>query len=201
MSDAIAVIPARGGSRRIPGKNVREFHGLPIIAYSIMKARESGLFSYIVVSSDDAHILEVGLSYGAYPLGRSRDLSDDKIGTQTVMAEVLKRIQHCGLFEGCPDYTCCIYATAPLMSVDDLKMGYRLLKEDMGLTDYVFSVGYPPLHDAAQFYWARTATFMMNAPLVSHRSRIIKVDENRDCDINVEEDWKRAEEMYELLQS
>ncbi len=195
---AIAVIPARGGSRRIPGKNRRDFHGRPIITYSIEKARESGLFSTIVVSSDDVLTLLIAEQNGAFPLKRKKDLSDDKIGTQTVVSEVLKELSSKQFH--LPDYTCCIYATAPLMSVNDLKFGYEILKQDIGLTDYIFSVGYPPLHDAAQFYWARTNTFMMNMPLVSHRSRIIKVDEERDCDINIEEDWKRAEEMYDLLQ-
>jgi N-acylneuraminate cytidylyltransferase len=192
----IALIPARGGSQRIPRKNTKHFHGKPIIAYSIEKARESGLFDRIIVTTDDVNIGVLAEYYGAESYMRSEEFyGRDSTGTQEVVKECLEGIQ-----AGKLDVVCCIYATAPLMSVMDLCEGYLVLDGWRGdSVTYVMSAGYPPLQDAGQFYWGMAFSFMDNIPLVSKHTRLICVDENRVCDINTEADWVRAVKMYEDL--
>jgi len=192
----IAIIPARGGSQRIPRKNVKHFHGKPIIAYSIAKAKESGLFDRIIVTTDDANIAAVATHYGAEVWLRSEEFyGRDSTGTQEVVKECLEGIGATSF-----DVVCCIYATAPLMSVQDLCRGYLILDGWRGdNVTYVMSVGYPPLSDAGQFYWGMAFSFMDSIPLISPHTRLIHVDENRVCDINNEGDWVRAVNMYEDL--
>lgn len=188
----IAIIPARGGSTRIPRKNIRDFMGKPIIAYSIEAALESGLFDSIVVSTDDPGIAKVANEYGAASVLRSAEMSTNDVGTQEVMRHVLRK-----LFYDDSDIACCIYATAPLMSVDDLCRGYQLLNSG-NYCRYVFSVGTDPLQDAGQFYWGWVRAFTSGDPL--HENAImVPISDDRTCDINTEEDWLRAEQMYLAL--
>lgn len=171
---AVAIIPARGGSRRIPRKNIRPFHGRPIIAYSIETARASGLFDRVCVSTDDPAIADIAASCGAWPIPRSSRLAVDEAGTQEVMVEALRDIE-------C-DYACCIYATAPTMTVADLQRGFdEMVRRD----DYAYIHGW--------FYWGRAAWFGVR-PLGEEMVR-----PERWIDINTEDDWQRAEGMYAAL--
>lgn len=195
---AIAIIPARGGSKRIPRKNIRDFHGKPIIAYSIETAFESELFEEVYVSTEDEEIADIAMEYGAYALRRPKDLADGKTGTQAVIQHALtNRLRINGKnFES--EFTCCIYATSPLMKADDLKNGRRTL--DMPLTDYVVCVGTDPLRDAGQWYWGQTECFCRGYSLWGWGTRLYNLQDARICDINTEEDWQRAEQMYLKLQ-
>ena len=175
MSDLrIAIIPARAGSVRIPGKNMKPFHGKPIVQYSIEKAMESGLFDRIVVSSDSLGTVNLANQLGVFGQYRPKVLSDQKTGTQEVARYVLKCNQGY-------DTACVIYATAPMMSVADLTAGLEMLKRDG--RPYVYSVG-PDWQDAAQFYWGETATFLKGIPLEDPMTAKLKIDASRVCDIN-----------------
>lgn len=186
---SIAVIPARGGSVRIPRKNIKDFMGKPIIAYSIQAAEASGLFSDIIVSTEDDEIAEVAQQYGANVLVRPKTLADSKTGTQEVMQHAAKLID--------ADLLCCIYPTSPLMDVTDLVVGHHAMRKPGTL--FTFSVGLDPLHDAGQFYWGTRWAFLNGAPLISIYTTMVPIDKGRDCDINFQSDWHRAEEMYEQL--
>ena len=186
----ICIIPARGGSQRIPKKNIKLFHGKPILKYSIEAAKESQLFDRIYVSTDDEVIGDIAMDAGARMWKRKPSFAADCVGTQEVVQECVNGIR---LMDS--DVVCCLYATAPLMAVSDLADGYVLLNNGFNI-DYVMSVGYPPLQDAAQFYWGMARCFKAGTPLISTRTRMIHVMENRVCDINTPEDWARAEKMY-----
>lgn len=188
--ETIAIIPARGGSTRIPRKNIRQFHGKPIIAYSIEKAKATGLFTRVVVSTEDAEIAAVAQAYGAEVWTRNPDFSRNEVGTQEVARDCLVELR-----VPTTALVCVVYPTAPLMNVGDLAFGYRMLMKYPDTT-YVFSVGEDPLHDAGQFYWGHAINFLLRVPLVSVKSRILPISWQRDCDINTEDDWKRAEEMF-----
>jgi N-acylneuraminate cytidylyltransferase len=192
----IAIIPARGGSQRIPRKNIKDFYGQPIIAYSIQKAKESGLFDHIVVSTDDDEISMIAESYGAKVHRRDPAYSADEVGTQEVVRECLLAM---GLDKNSLGHiACCIYATSPLMSVEDLRDGYHMMT-DFTDTAFAFSVGYPNLRDAGQFYWGWARDFINEVPLINSQTRMIHVADERICDINTPEDWKRAMKMYARL--
>lgn len=134
----MAVIPARGGSKRIPRKNIKDFCGKPMIAWSIEAAKKSGLFDRIIVSTDDAEIAEVAKRWGAdVPFMRPAELSDDHAGTTGVIAHATQWALDQGLCLD-PDAVCCIYATAPFIQVEDLKRGLEALKS--GGWAYAFSV-------------------------------------------------------------
>jgi pseudaminic acid cytidylyltransferase len=185
----IAIIPARGGSKRIPRKNIKNFCGQPIIAYSIQAAQKSGLFDLIVVSTDDEQIAQVGRDYGAEtPFMRPKELADDFTGTNAVVKHALKwLIEH----NQTPDYACCIYATAPFLQSEYLQKGFEMLKEGdctfaFSVTSYAFPIqrsirikqdGFvEPIfpehipkrsqdleeayHDAGQFYWGLLKSFL-----------------------------------------
>lgn len=188
----IAIIPARGGSIRIPGKNIRYFHGKPIIAYSIATARASGLFSQIVVSTEDEYIAAVARVCGAKVHPRPRHLADHTTGTQEVMKVALEWWLQCGPGMQ-PEFACCIYATAPMMSAADLLAGREKLKGDINLS-YAYTVG-PDRRDAGQFYWGRPEHFRAGVALDGNSAHLV-VEERRVCDINTESDWLRAEELY-----
>jgi len=200
--NSICIIPARGGSQRIPGKNIREFHGKPIIAYSIEVANRSGLFDFgnVWVSTDSREIASIAKEYGAHYMMRDAELALDFVGTQEVMVDALQTIRKTMKYqlESFPEYACCIYATAPMLTTQDLHRGLKLLKSSRSL-DYAFSVGTEPLHDAGMFYWGKTEAFLTGAPLVSERSIMVPISSDRVCDINTEEDFLRAERMYLAL--
>jgi N-acylneuraminate cytidylyltransferase len=225
----IAVIPARGGSKRIPRKNIKPFCGKPIIAWSIELAQESGLFDRIIVSTDDAEISEVAKSCGAeVPFMRPAELSNDYVGT----TEVIAHATQWALVQGFDvDAVCCIYATAPLSQVEDIKQGLEALES--GEWDYAFSVTdfaapifrafkqtaeggiemfFPEhfatrsqdlpvaLHDAGQFYWGRPSAWIEGKRIFDRHSAPVIIPRWRVQDIDSLDDWKRAELIYNQLE-
>lgn len=190
----IAIIPARGGSQRILGKNKKLFHGKPIIVYSIEKAFESRLFDDVIVSTDDDEIANIARNAGASVYFRDLAFCYDEVGTQAVVGHCLR-----GLYgsDGYLYEVCCIYATSPLMDTADLIRGYYQFR---ALGGYVFSVGYSPLEDAGQFYWGKAISFVADDHLIDCCRGLIRIAPNRVCDINTLNDWYRAERMYEELQ-
>ena len=194
---AVAIIPARGGSRRIQGKNIRMFHGRPIIAYSIETALGSGLFDDIYVSTEDENIestVRMNCRHDSVGIVRRPDLlAIDSVGTQDVAAHALRALSTFSIGYRY-EYACCIYATAPLMTVADLCYGYAKLRETNA--PYVYTVG-PDCQDAGQWYWGTTKAFIDSVPL--NHGFPYALPPNRVCDINTEEDWMRAERMYEVL--
>lgn len=223
----VAVIPARGGSKRIPRKNIRPFAGRPIIAYSISAARECGLFDRIIVSTDDDEIAAVARNCGAEtPFVRPPELSDDHIGSDAVVAHAL----HWLAKQDAPaDIVCCIYATAPFLAPEDLRRGYELLTPEKAFTFAVTSFAFPiqrairllpdsgvapffpdgidcrsqdlepAYHDAGQFYWAWPRSFLDGLPVFAPRSAGLVLPRWRVHDIDTPEDWRLAELMYETL--
>lgn len=194
MTGAVAIIPARSGSSRIPGKNMKLFFDYPIIAYSIKTAIESGLFDDVVVSSDSQEIVNFANDLGAMGILRSAAYAENEVGTQAVARHVIDTLrddldQHY-------DLACVIYATAPMMTGMDLQRGmYEMLARD---AEFAMSVGINPLADAAQFYWGKVDAFDV-LPLISEHTVMVPIDPDRVCDINEEADWLRAERMYAAL--
>ncbi len=224
----LAVIPARGGSKRIPGKNIREFSGKPIIAYSIEAALTSGLFDHVIVSTDDEKIRETAIEYGAtVPFIRPASISDDHTGTNAVVRHAIEWFIGQGVQIS---QVCCIYATAPFIQIENLKAGFELLLHRG--KSYVFSVTsfpypvqralrinaqneieamYPEMrqvrsqdleeacHDAGQFYWGTAQAFLDEHELFSNCSVPVVIPRHLVQDIDTEEDWIRAELMYKAL--
>ena len=186
----VALIPARGGSRRIPGKNIKDFHGKPIIQYSIELARDSGLFDSVVVSTDDAAIANIARVCRANAVQRSDAMSRDEVGTQHVAWGFLTENPQLHVTK-----LCVIYATSPMLTFESLAEGLARL----GTNDYAMSVGTEPLRDAAQFYWGHASSFLNEVPLIGPRTVMIPIPEDRVCDINTMVDWVRAGLMYERL--
>ena len=226
----IAVIPARGGSKRIPRKNIKTFNGKPMIAWSIEAAKSTGLFDHIIVSTDDAEIAEVAKYWGAeVPFIRPEHLSNDYAGT----TEVISHATQWGLDEGFDlKSVCCIYATAPFVKVEDIKRGCEAL--DPGDWDYALSVTdfaapifrsfkkteqgglemfFPEhfgtrsqdlpgaLHDAGQFYWGRPKSWIQGKRIFDNRSIPIAIPRWRVQDIDTQEDWDRAEILAPIIMS
>lgn len=224
----IAIIPARGGSKRIPRKNIKPFRGKPMIAWSIEAARASGLFERIIVSTDDTEIADVAWQWGAeVPFMRPTELSDDHTGTAPVIANTIDWMNRNA---GPVDIACCIYATAPFLQPQDLCRGLKLLQSSGA--DYAFSVtsyAFPiqrairitadqriemfnpehfstrsqdleeAFHDAGQFYWGRAAAWLTGKPVFTHDAVPIVLPRHRVQDIDTEEDWCRAEIMRHVL--
>lgn len=223
-----AIITARGGSKRIPRKNIKEFCGKPIMAYSIEAALKAGVFNTVMVSTDDREIAETAERYGAeVPFFRSEKTSNDYAVTQQVVEEVLaeyaKRGEHF-------DSVCCIYPTAPFLNPTRLKSAMELLEEtkaDSVLPVVKFSFppqrgvvledGYvkfkwpehrltrsqdlePFYHDVGQFYCLNTASFKVQRTLVMEKTVPIILPEMEIQDIDTEEDWQLAELKFRLLQ-
>jgi pseudaminic acid cytidylyltransferase len=224
----VAIITARGGSKRIPRKNIKDFLGKPIIAYSIETALNSGLFDYVMVSTDDDEIAEVAKKYGAnVPFIRSKQTSDDYTGTADVVIEVLYDLKKVG-----KEFinVCCVYPTAPFISKQTLNESYQLLIGEK--FDSVFPVcafSYPiqraleinhskttmvleenlnkrsqdlpaRYHDAGQFYWMNVKAFLQEKKLFTSNTGSIILNELQVQDIDNETDWKLAELKYNLLQ-
>jgi pseudaminic acid cytidylyltransferase len=224
----VAVIPARGGSKRIPRKNIRPFNGKPIIAYSIAAAMACGLFDRIIVSTDDAEIASVARGFGAEtPFMRPAELSDDHTGTNAVIAHALAWLAAQDLPA---DVACGIYATAPFVTASDLQSGYDLLISAgksfaFSVTKFEFPIqrairrasdgGMAPFfpewidyrsqdleeayHDAGQFYWGRAEAFCRDFPLLAVHSAPVILPRYRVMDIDSLEDWTQAELMYVAL--
>lgn len=224
----VAIIPARGGSKRIPEKNIKLFHGKPMISYSIEAALASGCFDKVIVSTDDAEIANVAKDYGAQvPFLRPENISDDYATTMDVMEHA---IRWC-LDEGwAVDAVCCLYATAPFVLPEDLQRGYTLLLEDgvqfaFSATTFPFPIQraikldeegavsmFSPenelvrsqdleeaYHDAGQFYWGQTSAFLDKLSIFSSHSRAVLLPRNRVQDIDTPEDWELAESLFSAL--
>ncbi len=223
-----AIITARGGSKRIPKKNIKEFCGKPIMAYSIEAALGAGIFDVVMVSTDSEEIAETAGRYGAkVPFFRSAETSNDYAVTSQVLWEVLEEYEKRGEhFE----MVCCIYPTAPFLTSERLKEAMEQL-EQMG-ADSVLPVvrfGFPPqrgvvledgflkfkwpqyrntrsqdlepfYHDAGQFYCVNTESFRAQRTLVMEKTAPIILSEMEVQDIDTEEDWRLAEEKYRLRQ-
>lgn len=222
----LAIIPARGGSKRIPGKNIKDFSGKPLIAYSISAAQQSGLFEQIIVSTDSEEIADISRELGAnVPFIRPDSLSDDYAGTSSV---VKHGIEYCKQHYFEPEFTCCIYATAPFIQSDKLEQGLSRLKASpdkhfaFSVTSYPFPIqraislkngGVEPFqpenmaqrsqdlveayHDAGQFYWGHSSAFLSGKSTFSQQSIPIILPRHLVQDIDTLEDWKRAELMYQ----
>ena len=223
----IAIIPARGGSKRIPRKNIRPFLGKPVIAYSIAAALQSGLFDEVMVSTDDEEIAEVARQYGAkVPFMRSATTADDYATTADVMLEVLECYKKQGIEF---DTLCCVYSTAPFVTADSLKSAYHLLAEkkfDAVFTAVAYS--YPVqrglkiddgkirmvwpeyrksrsqdletiYHDAGQFYVSRVGSLYRHAGFWGPSTGGIILLELEVQDLDTETDWQLAEMKYRLL--
>ena len=227
-SGAIAVIPARGGSKRIPRKNIRNFCGKPMIAWSIEAAKASNLFDHIIVSTDDKEIAEVARSWGAEtPFKRPEDLADDYTGTASVVSHATQWAINNGWDVSA---VCCIYATAPFIRSNDIRQGYeRLTNGDceyvIAVTSYASSIFraftarqdsgvemiFPEhylsrtqdlpiaLHDAAQFYWGRPSAWIEEKPGLGDETAIVHIPRWRVQDIDDEDDWMRAELMAPFI--
>lgn len=226
----LCIIPARGGSKRIPRKNIKLFLGKPIIAYSIEAALHSGLFDEIIVSTDDNEIAEIAKGYGAkVPFLRTEKTSNDYATTFDVVEEVLLQYKE---FNKVFDYTCCLYACAPFVTKGKLIDSFQVLKSNN--FDSVFPVmpfGFPiqralkmdddnkinffypefslsrsqdlekSYHDAGQFYWMNIKVCMAQHKILTENTGSIEISELEGQDIDNEIDWKLAELKYELLQS
>jgi CMP-N-acetylneuraminic acid synthetase len=183
----VAIIPARGNSQRLPGKNIVNFAGQPIIAYSLQAAKDSGLFSAIVVSTDDRKIEDVALGLGALVLRRAPD--DGTTGTQQVAADVLAQLP--GF-----DLACVIYATAPLIKPDDLLRAHKVMA-DPGVL-FAMAVNGDVLSDAGAFYFGRSFAFGQHA-LLDVNTRMVPLPTERCQDINVQADLDAALEKFKAM--
>lgn len=226
----LAVIPARGGSKRIPRKNIKPFCGKPMIAWSIEAALASGCFDRVVVSTDDPEIAGIAKSAGVEtPFVRPADLSGDHAGTLPVIAHAIRWLQNVGEE---PTEVCCIYATAPFVRPQDLAAGLETLLATGA--DYAFSAtAYPfPIqrafrltkaggaemaspeqfktrsqdleeffHDAGQFYWGTLQAWLDERPVFSPTSRPVILPRDRVEDIDTPEDWRRAEWLFQALRA
>lgn len=225
----LAVIPARGGSKRIPRKNIKEFHGKPMIAWSIQAALNSGCFDEVWVSTDDEEIAAIAQTYGAkVPFIRPAHLSDDFSTTADVMQHAIQEYQI--QYQQLPDYVCCLYATAPFVQQQDLLKGFeRIQSQDL---DYVFSAtnySFPiqraikldtdgkvsmftpehfntrsqdleeAWHDAGQFYWGKTSAWLRKSMIFSTNSSIVSLPQFKVQDIDTPQDWQRAELIAKTL--
>lgn len=227
---ALAIIPARGGSKRIPRKNIREFHGKPMIAYPISAARDSGCFDRILVSTDDEEIANIAIAEGAEaPFLRPADLSDDFTPLRPVINHAIEWIGQDGMS---PRFVCAILPTAPFLNAETLADAHHKLRETG--RDFVFSAAsyeYPIMrsfrmkddgrpewiwpqhrlarsqdleaayHDAGQFYWGRREAFLSGVDAISSDSYVYQLSRHLVHDIDTEEDWVRAELAFNALKS
>lgn len=226
----LAVIPARGGSKRIPKKNIKDFLGKPMIAYSIETAIKSQCFDKVIVSTDCKEIAKTSKEYGAeIPFIRPKELADDFTATVPVITHAIEQMQQQGFN---PQWTCCIYATAPFLQAQDLQAGLKQLIEydadySFSATSFPFpiqraikldeqqkvSMFYPEYeqarsqdleesyHDAGQFYWGKSEAFLDNKPIFTSQSHAVILPRSRVQDIDTTEDWQQAELLFQLLRA
>lgn len=224
----VAIIPARGGSKRIPRKNIRPLGGRPVLGWSIAAALDSGLFDEVMVSTDDGEIAEVAKAHGGLvPFMRTAATADDHATTTDVLREVLRVYESRGAL---PEFACCLYPTAPFVTAADLAEGHALL--DSGAFDVVLPVckfDYPiwrslqrddsgrvslffpehefarsqdlapAYHDAGQWVWLRVAPFLAGGALFGPRTGSVVMPLDRVQDIDTEDDWRIAESKFERL--
>jgi pseudaminic acid cytidylyltransferase len=224
----LAVIPARGGSKRIPRKNIKNFFGKPMIAWSIQQAVKSGAFDRIIVSTDDAEIAQISKTWGAeIPFMRPKELSDDFTGTTSVIAHAINWF----IKEGYnPLEVCCIYATAPLIQVEYILKGLDALRRhkadfSFSVTPYAFPIQRAiklcekgrvemmdqtqfqirsqdlteTYHDAGQFYWGSSKAWQSEKPIFGKHSVPVIIPRYLVQDIDTHEDWMQAELMFNAL--
>jgi len=228
---SIAVIPARGGSKRIPRKNLRYFRGKPILAYAVELARSAGCFDEIVITSDDAEIRQVALDCGAtFAVLRAETLADDLTPLVPVVADAVREVSR--QLDSRFQLACCLYATAPMASASDLLEGLRVMTTQR--CDYALSVAAFPApiersflrqdsgfiemrspdeyttrsqdlpvtyFDAGQWCWGTTESWLDEKPMLGADSQGVVVPSWRVCDIDTLEDWRRAELLAELVAS
>lgn len=225
----IAIIPARGGSKRIPRKNIRLFNGLPIIAYAIKTALDSGLFDEVMVSTDDKEIASIAIQYGAkVPFFRTEETSNDLASTVDVIREVITMYNQQGIYF---NKVCCIYPCAPFITAELLNEGFNKLAT--GNFDSIFPViRYstpiqralkvvgnnivmfnpefaltrsqdlePAFYDAGMFYWFLTEPILEKGGIMTNKSGFIELSEMNTQDIDNETDWEIAEFKYSLIHS
>lgn len=224
----LCIIPARGGSKRIPRKNIKVFNGKPIIAYSIDAALKSQCFDRVIVSTEDLEIAEVAKEQGAeVPFIRPEELANDHAGTLPVIKHAIEWFDE---NDTAPNEVCCLYATAPFVQVESLQNAYQQLQKTKA--DYCFTVTSFPFpiqraikvtqenrvemfqpehfnsrsqdlkeayHDAGQFYWGQTTAFKAMKPLFSENASPYILPRYVVQDIDTTEDWIRAELMYQAL--
>lgn len=226
---SLCIIPARGGSKRIPRKNIKDFKGSPIISYSIIAAIESKLFDEVMVSTDDLEIAEIAKTYGAsVPFVRSEANSNDYATTADVLIEVISAYRNIGKEF---DNICCIYPTAPFVDADKLREGYMILINGADSVLPILSFDYPiwrsfkvndkecleynwiefinarsqdlpqTFHDAGQWYWVNTAKLRTTGKLIFETTKGLDLSPFEAHDIDTLHDWKLAELKYEYLQS
>lgn len=220
----IAIIPARGGSKRIPRKNIKLFDGKPMIAHAILAAKGCGLFEHVLVSTDDEEIASIAREWGAEtPFVRPAELADDYAATVPVIAHAIQACRELGWKFA---YACCIYPGVPFIQVDDLRKSLDILQQ--GQVDYCFPVAEfpsaiqralkrddngkmqpfypeyettrtqdlePAYHDAGQFYWGKTQAWLTNSGVHSGGIGYV-IPAWRVVDIDTNEDWRRAELLY-----
>ena len=220
----VAIIPARGGSKRIPKKNIKNFCGKPIIAYSISAALNSGCFDDVIVSTDDDEIAGIAKSYGAsVPFMRPKNIADDFTGTNAVIKQVIEQFETENIKI---EYACCIYATAPFLKPKYINEGFeRIVQGEFEFSFSVTTFPFPvqrsirmnnesiePLwpkcikkrsqdleeayHDAGQFYWGTRRAFIDELDLFSNVSAAVVLPRYLVQDIDNTEDWKQAELMF-----
>lgn len=224
----VAVIPARGGSKRIPGKNIKAFHGKPMLAWSIKAALSAGCFDKVIVSTDSKDIADVARSFGAdAPFLRPEHLSDDFIGTLPVMQHAIHWLLE---NEQTPREICCIYPTAPFIRSADILKGLDVLHQSssefaVSVTSYPFPIQramklddqnmltmvYPEhkmtrsqdleerFHDAGQFYWGMQGSWLVQKQIFGDNTVPVYLPPERVVDIDTPEDWTRAEAMCSYL--
>ncbi|MCD7963332.1 MAG: pseudaminic acid cytidylyltransferase [Rikenellaceae bacterium] len=223
----LAIIPARGGSKRIPGKNIRNFLGRPIISYSIDAAGRAGVFDALMVSTDDQEIARIAMGYGAeVPFMRGDKCSDDYATLADVVVEVLENYERQRIR---PEYVCCIMATAPLIDPEKIKQGFDLISARYDSVIPVVPFGYPiqrslkidendkllmveprfkntrsqdlpqRYHDAGQFYWIKADVIKEKGTFFTDNTGAIIQDPLTVQDIDTEEDWRMAEFKYRNL--
>ncbi len=224
----IAIIPARGGSKRIPEKNIRPFFGKPIIQYSITAAVESGLFNRVIVSTDSNKIADVAVQCGAeVPFIRPDEISDDFTPVGDVVHHALTQLQ---LENESYEYACCILATAPFVRMEDLNKGLHIIRERKATSAFTVTT-YPfPIfralkitekkrlemfwpehkltrsndlpeayHDAGQFYWLDAGKFLKSREIYSSDAIPVVIPRFMVQDIDTEEDWDAAEKIYKTI--
>lgn len=224
----ICVIPARGNSKRIPKKNIKNFLGKPIIAYSIKIALDCKIFDKVIVSTDSKEISKIANYYGAEtPFIRPKKLSNDYIGTHEVIGHAIKWMESKGQKI---KYCCCIYPTAPLIEKKDILNGYKLIKNQkwdaiIAATNFSYPVYrsfkklpngglkmlFPKFynsrsqdlpetyHDAGLFYWSNSDNWKKKPKTFNDKISIVKIPNYRVQDIDIIDDWKKAELLYKIL--
>ncbi|MDC1075686.1 pseudaminic acid cytidylyltransferase [Litorivicinus sp.] len=226
----LCVIPARGGSERIARKNIKEFNGKPMIAWSIEAALASECFDQIIVSTDDDAIAEIAEGQGAaVPFRRPAELSDNYVGTTAVVSHAVNwYTEHC--WE--PQAVCCLYPTAPFVRPKDIKDGLKILRSKkvefaFSVTSFAFPIQrairvtddqrvemFQPAfsntrsqdleeawHDAGQFYWGRARAWSQNKPIFSNESAPVVLPRYRVLDIDTIDDWEQAEVIFDVLKA